>query len=144
MHCLGFRSVFESTSILFTEAIKARFQATLADVEELPAVECDILSQQSDEPESCTDHALGSHISDIDWRVEQRKHAVKLPWNLNPSVLIFENGIDFFFEVLFFTEKARFVQLMLNSWSFLMSSENLFFVRCTTNQGTKDEIGRVR
>ena len=78
----------ESTSIMFPEAIKALFQATLADVEELPAVECVSLSQQSsDEPESGPDLALGSQISDVDWKEEQRKDIA-----INRVIEILESG----------------------------------------------------
>lgn len=61
----------QETKILYPDILKALFQASLADVRELPAVECLSLGHQVHDIPS--DEDFGSCLSDIDWKVEQAK-----------------------------------------------------------------------
>lgn len=59
------------TKVLYPEVLKALFQATLADVCELPAVECIAVSQEVLDASSSEDIEVGTSLSDINWQAEQ-------------------------------------------------------------------------
>ncbi|XP_060607809.1 uncharacterized protein LOC132759951 [Ruditapes philippinarum] len=57
--------------IMYPDVLKALFQATLADVHELPAFECVSISQQVLDTPSSEEVDIGSNLSDINWLTEQ-------------------------------------------------------------------------
>ena len=60
-----------SHRILYPDVLKALFQATLADVHELPVVECIAISQQVLNTSSTADVDIGTNLSSINWQNEQ-------------------------------------------------------------------------
>jgi hypothetical protein len=63
----------EKQNFLYPDILKALFQAALADVRELPVIECVSVSQHVLNNNPSDNFDSGTYLSDIDWHVEQSK-----------------------------------------------------------------------